>query len=303
MTYSILARDPETGALGVGVQSHAFGVGRVVGWLEPGVGGVATQAFVNVGLGPRGLDLLRAGLPADRTVDALLATDDMPAYRQLAVIDAEGRVASFTGERCVPAAGSRSGDQVVTQGNLLASDEVYESMVDAYASSTGDLAERILAALRAAEDAGGDARGSQSAAIKVVSGQRSDAPWEETLMDLRVEDHVDPIGELARLVALQKAHEHMGSAIGAPGLVLGEFTDASEADVEAALVALEEARVALGDNLEAAFWKGVVLTRAGRGEDAAALFDEIFAVAPRMRLVLDGLGRTGFLDPAVLALG
>jgi hypothetical protein len=203
----------------------------------------------------------------------------------------------------VPAAGSRSGDQVVTQGNLLASDEVYESMVDAYASSTGDLAERILAALRAAEDAGGDARGSQSAAIKVVSGQRSDAPWEETLMDLRVEDHVDPIGELARLVALQKAHEHMGSAIGAPGLVLGEFTDASEADVEAALVALEEARVALGDNLEAAFWKGVVLTRAGRAEAAGALFDEIFAVAPRMRLVLDGLGRTGFLDPAVLARG
>jgi uncharacterized Ntn-hydrolase superfamily protein len=303
MTYSILARDPETGALGVGVQSHAFGVGRVVGWLEPGVGGVATQAFVNVGLGPRGLDLLRAGLPADRTVEALLTTDDMPAYRQVAVIDAQGRVASFTGERCVPAAGSRSGDQVVTQGNLLASDEVYESMVAAYASSTGDLAERILAALRAAEDAGGDARGSQSAAIKVVSGRRSDAPWEETLMDLRVEDHVDPIGELARLVALQKAHEHMGSAIGAPGLVLGEFADASQADVEAALVALEEARVALGDNLEAAFWKGVVLTRAGRGEDAAALFDEIFAMAPRMRLVLDGLGRTGFLDPAVLALG
>jgi uncharacterized Ntn-hydrolase superfamily protein len=301
MTYSILARDPGTGALGVGVQSHAFGVGRVVGWLEPGVGGVATQAFVNVGLGPRGLDLLRAGRPAGQTLEALLATDDMPAYRQLAVIDAEGRVASFTGERCVPAAGSRSGDQVVTQGNLLASDEVYESMVDAYASSTGDLAERILAALRAAEDAGGDARGSQSAAIKVVSGRWSEAPWEETLMDLRVEDHVDPIGELTRLAALQKAHEHMGSAIGAPGLVLGEFADASEADVEAALVALEEARVALGDNLEAAFWKGVVLTRAGRGEDAGALFEEIFAVAPRMRLVLDGLGRTGFLDPAVLA--
>jgi uncharacterized Ntn-hydrolase superfamily protein len=161
LTYSILARDPETGAFGMAVQSHFFGVGRLVGWLEPGLGGVATQAFVNVGLGPKGLELLRSGSDAQTTLDALVAGDEMPEFRQVAVVDATGRVAVFTGDRCVPATGSRQGEQVVAQGNMLVSDAVYESMIDAYEQSTAPFAERLVAALRAAEDHGGDARGSQ----------------------------------------------------------------------------------------------------------------------------------------------
>ncbi len=202
MTYSILARDPETGAIGIACQSHFFGVGRLVGWLEPGVGGVATQAFVNVGLGPQGLDRLRAGQSARATLDALVGDEALAAYRQLAVVDATGEVAGFTGDRCVPGAGYRYGHQVVAHGNMLASDAVYESMVDAYESGTGTFPERLLAALRAAEDAGGDARGSQSAMMRVVSGQRSERPWEETLVDLRVDDHPDPVAELGRLLAV-----------------------------------------------------------------------------------------------------
>jgi uncharacterized Ntn-hydrolase superfamily protein len=303
MTYSILARDPETGAFGVGVQSHAFTVGPVVGWVEPGIGGVATQAFVNVGLGPQGLDLLRDGHSAADTLSALVGGDDQPAIRQVAVVDAQGRVAAHTGDRCIPAAGSRAGDQVIAQGNMLASDEVYRSMIDAYAQSTAAFPERILAALRAAEDHGGDSRGSQSAALRVVSGTRSTTPWKEVLMDLRVDDHRDPIGELSRLVGLDRAYERMNGAWAAPGLLLGEFEAVPERDVETALAALDEAQKAVGGDVEPSFWKGVLLARAGRMEEARSLFAELYTVEPKLRGLVQALGQVGFLDAsAVTAL-
>jgi uncharacterized Ntn-hydrolase superfamily protein len=300
VTYSILARDPETGAFGMAVQSHFFGVGRLVGWLEPGLGGVATQAFVNVGLGPQGLELLRSGSDAQATLDELVAGDEGAALRQVAVVDAAGRVAAWTGDGNVAAAGHRAGDQVVAQGNMLASDAVYESMIDAYTACDAPFPERLLAALRAAEDAGGDARGSQSAAIKVVSGDREDAAW-QTLVDIRVDDHLDPIGEITRLMALHRAYEVLGAAMFTPGVLMGAFEDVSVEELDDTLTAFEEARLALGDNLEAAFWQAVVLARAGRLSESDALFDEVFAAAPHFRVYRDSVARAGFLPTAVTA--
>jgi len=297
VTYSILARDPETGAIGLGVQSHFFGVGRLVGWLEPGLGGVATQAFVNVGLGPRGLELLRGGADARETLDALVAGDDAPGFRQVAVVDAAGLAVAHTGDQNVPAAGSRSGNQVVAQGNMLVSDAVYQSMIDAYEKSDAPFAERLLAALRAAEDAGGDARGSQSSAIKVVSGDAADPAW-QTLVYIRVDDHVDPIGETTRLLALHRAYEVLGAAMFTPGVLMGAFEDVSPEELDATLAALEEARLALGENVEAAFWQAVVLARAGRTEEAEALFEEVFSVAPHFRAYRGSVQRAGLLPAA-----
>jgi len=302
MTYSLLARDPETGAIGVGVQSHFFGVGRLVGWLEPGLGGVATQAFVDVSYGPRGLDQLRSGVSADTTLETLLKSDDLKAYRQVAVVDAEGRVASFTGDRCVPSAGSRKGEHAVAQGNMLASDKVYESMIDAFEACTAPFPERILAALRAAEDAGGDARGSQSAMLRVVSGKRSSAPWEEVLMDVRVDDHLDPIGELTRLVAMHRASDSIGDVLFAPRIMMGAYENVAPKELDAALAALEGARKPLGENQEAAFWKAVLLARAGQVTAAEALFAEVFASAPHLRGYLSSIAEVGFIDMTQLQL-
>lgn len=302
MTYSILARDPETGAIGIGVQSHFFGVGRLVGWLESGLGGVATQAFVNVSYGPQGLDVLRSGASANSTLETLVASDELAGYRQVAVVDSEGRVASFTGDRCVPSAGSRHGEQAVAQGNMLASAAVYESMIDAFEASTAPFPERILAALRAAEDAGGDARGSQSAALRVASGKRSSAPWEEMLMDVRVDDHLDPIAELARLVSLHQAFDAIGEVLFAPRIMIGAFQNVTEAELDSALTALEEARSTLGDNQEAAFWKAVLLARAGQSAAAKSLFVEVFATAPQLRSYLNSIAGVGFLDVTQLKL-
>ena len=302
MTYSLLARDPETGAIGVGVQSHFFGVGRLVGWLESGLGGVATQAFVDVSYGPRGLDLLRSGVPAEAALATLLESDELAAYRQVAVVDAEGRVASFTGDRCVPSAGSRKGAHAVAQGNMLASDEVYQTMIDAFEASTAPFPERILAALRAAEDAGGDARGSQSAMLRVVSGSRSATPWQEVLVDVRVDDHVDPVGELTRLVALHHGFDSIGEVLFAPRIMMGAYEDVSPEALDAALAALEGARAPLGDNQEAAFWKAVLLARAGRTAAAETLFAEVFTSAPHLRGYLGSIAQVGFLDLSRLQL-
>ncbi|MFE3783678.1 DUF1028 domain-containing protein [Amycolatopsis sp. NPDC059090] len=186
MTYSIVARDPVTGWLGVGAQTHFFGVGALLPWAEAGVGAVATQAFVNVDYGPRGLELLRAGVPAPSTVDLLIAEDLDSGYRQLGIVDARGSVGAHTGESCAPHAGSARGHQVTVQGNMLAAPGVCQAALSAFETADGDLADRILAGLRAADSAGGDVRGSQSAALLVVSGRRGPTPWNEVVGALRV---------------------------------------------------------------------------------------------------------------------
>lgn len=204
-TYSIVARDPQTGDMGVAVQSHWFSVGSVVSWAEAGVGAVATQSFVDPAYGPLGLELMRAGKSAPEALAALLAADDQREVRQVGMVDATGGLATHTGTKCIPAAGSRIGSDFVVQANLMDRETVWPAMARAFESTRGDLADRLLAALDAAETEGGDIRGRQSAALLVVKGQASGAPWADRIFDLRVEDHLEPLQELRRLVLVHRA--------------------------------------------------------------------------------------------------
>ncbi|HUZ85879.1 MAG TPA: DUF1028 domain-containing protein [Candidatus Baltobacterales bacterium] len=206
MTYSIVARDPGTGELGVAVQSHYFQVGPVVPWARSGIGAVATQSQVNVSFGPLGLDLLQAGHTAEQALKALLAGDPGAENRQVAIVDAAGNVAAHTGAKCIPAAGHKIGDGFSCQANLMERDTVWDAMCAAYTSTSAPLAERMMAALEAAEAEGGDIRGRQSAAMLVVSGTPTGRSWEERVIDLRVEDAPDPLAELRRLLRLKRAY-------------------------------------------------------------------------------------------------
>src|SRR5687767_6362534 len=208
-TYSIVARDSATGEIGVAVQSHWFSVGTLVPWAEAGVGAVATQSFVDPRYGPLGLELMRLGRSAPEALRALVSSDADSAVRQVAMIDAQGRVAAFTGTRAIRAAGQHTGRQYSVQANLMEKPSVWPAMARAFESARGDLAERLLAALEAAEREGGDIRGRQSAAIVVVSGASSNRPWVDRLVDLRVEDHPQPIAELRRLVTLSRLYRRM----------------------------------------------------------------------------------------------
>jgi uncharacterized Ntn-hydrolase superfamily protein len=203
MTYSIVARDPQTGELGVAVQSHYFSVGPIVAWARPGVGAVATQSIVNVSYGPRGLDLLAEGLSAPQAVQRLTAEDELAQTRQVAIVDAHGVVTAHTGSDCMAFAGDVQGEMVSCQGNIMTTVEVWPAMLQAYSAAEGSLSTRLLAALNAAEAAGGDLRGRQSAAILVVPA--TGEPW-ETVVSLRVEDHPEPLVELARLLHLKEAY-------------------------------------------------------------------------------------------------
>ncbi len=206
-TFSIVARDAESGRIGVAVQSHWFSVGPIVPWAEPGVGAVATQSLVEVSYGPRGLALMRQGLSAPEALEQLLAEDPDREVRQVAMIDARGRVAVHTGKLCIAEAGHITGDQFSAQANLMLNDKVWGAMAEAYGSATGDLTGRLLAALDAAQAVGGDIRGQQSAAILVVDGVKSDSAWAHKVVDLRVEDHPLPLTELRRLVKLNHAYD------------------------------------------------------------------------------------------------
>src|SRR4029077_15530897 len=206
LTYSIVARDKDTGELGVAVQSHYFHVGPVVPWALAGVGAVATQSHVNISFGPLGLEFLKDGYTAQQALNALLAGDDKPDMRQLAIVDAAGNVATHTGPKCIPAAGHRTGDGFSCQANLMENDTVWGAMFDAYTSAQGPLAERMLAALDAAEAEGGDIRGRQSAAMLVVRGNPSGRSWEDRTIDLRVDDSRDPLLELRRLLRIKRAY-------------------------------------------------------------------------------------------------
>jgi uncharacterized Ntn-hydrolase superfamily protein len=289
MTYSMVARDPSTGQLGVAVQSHFFSVGSVVSWAEPGVGAVATQSFAEPAYGPRGLELIRSGRSAAGALGELIDEDPGEASRQVAIIDAAGRVAVHTGGSCVPETGHQVGDQVSAQANMMRRDTVWAAMVDAYSASEGDLATRLMAALRAAEAEGGDIRGRQSAAILVVGGRRSERPWEQRLFDLRVEDHPDPLPELQRLVELRRAYDRLNEA---EELIVS-------GDVQRALESYEQATAAAPDNLEFVFWHGVTLAAAGRIDEARELLDRAYAAGDGWAELLRRLQSVGLIpdDP------
>jgi uncharacterized Ntn-hydrolase superfamily protein len=206
VTYSIVARDKQTGELGVAVQSRAFNTGAVVPWGAPGVGVVATQSYTEMSYGPLGLDLLRGGKSPAEALAELVAADDDSAYRQVAILDAQGRVAVHVGESCIPAAGFAAGDGFSAQANMVDSERVWQAMAEAFEGSEGPLAERLLSALDAAEEAGGDWRGRQAGGILVVGPEGQ--PWKREV-DLRVDDHADPLGELRRLLRLGNAYRAM----------------------------------------------------------------------------------------------
>jgi len=291
-TFSIVARDPESGEMGVAVQSHWFSVGALCPWAEAGVGALATQSFVNVSFGPRGLAMLREGKAAPQALEALIAVDEGQAVRQLAIVDATGQVAAHTGEKCIPAAGHCTGDGFSVQANMMLNDRVWPAMAEAFEGSSGPLAERLVGALQAAQAAGGDIRGQQSAALLVVGPEATDTPWEGRI-DLRVEDHVDPIGELARLLRVQRAYEHMNQ---------GDLA-IERGDVESALVSYRTAEAMFPDNLEMKYWHAVSLVNVGRVEEALPLLREIFQRDSNWRTLTERLPGVDLLDvsPDVLA--
>lgn len=268
-TYSIVAMDSATGQLGVAVQSHWFSVGSVVTWAEPGVGAVATQSFVEPAYGPRALALMRSGVPAPESLAALLRADPDSQVRQVAMIDAAGRVAAHTGSRDIPAAGHHVGALYSVQANLMRNDAVWPAMSRAFETARGDLADRLLAALEAGEAAGGDIRGKQSAALIVVSGDRDARPWQK-LIDIRVEDSPDPLGELRRLLRVARAYQ---AATDGDNYV-------TQGHVDSALVAYGRAATILPDsatNGELAYWQAVTLADLGRVDEAVPLFRRAFA--------------------------
>jgi uncharacterized Ntn-hydrolase superfamily protein len=295
MTYSIVARDPETGALGVGVQSHYFAAGAVVPWAEAGVGAVATQSVADPGYGPRGLALMRDGISASDALARLVADDELEMLRQVAMVDAEGRTGVHTGAGCVQAAGHTGAGPVSAQGNMLLRDGTWDAMLAAFSSSGGDLAERILSALDAAEANGGDVRGRQSAAILVVDGERSEVPWDHVQINLRVDDHPQPLTELRRLVEFSRATSRMTGVFGS-GLLFAPAIDESMHDaLEAALADLGTAQQTLGDNREPTFWQAVLLAKAGRVDDAKARLHEAAATHAQWIDFVERLPAAGIL--------
>ncbi len=283
-TFSIVARDPATGELGVAVQSHWFSVGSVVPWAEAGVGAVATQSFVDPSYGPLGLDLMRAGRAAPEALKGLLSADEGREVRQVAMVDAQGRVAAHTGARAIQAAGHIVGASYSVQANLMLNDRVWPAMSQAFESTQGDLAERMLAALDAAQSVGGDIRGKQSAALIVMTGKPTGHPWADRLFDLRVDDSSEPLKELRRLVRLQRAYNHMNA---------GDLA-VEKKDAEGALREYGAAEKLAPENAEMVYWHAVALVNMGRVEESLPLFRRAFAmdrnwVALTPRLVKPGL--------------
>jgi uncharacterized Ntn-hydrolase superfamily protein len=269
-TYSIVARDAETGQLGVAVQSHWFSVGSLVTWAEAGVGAVATQSFVNPAYGLRGLELMRSGLSAEQALTALVGVDDGEGVRQVAVVDSKGRVAAHTGSKCIEAAGHSTGDGYSVQANMMLNERVVPAMAKAYEGAAGDLADRLLVALEAAQAEGGDIRGRQSAAILIVKGESSGQPWADRVLELRIEDHPEPIVELRRLITVHRAYEHMNK---------GDLA-VEHGDLELAAQEYAKATELLPDNVEVQYWAAVTLATSGHFDKAKPMFANVFVRDP-----------------------
>jgi uncharacterized Ntn-hydrolase superfamily protein len=291
-TYSIVARDPATGELGVAVQSHWFSVGALVPWAEAGVGAVATQSFVEPSYGPLGLEMMRAGRSAPEALRGLLASDPHPEVRQVAMVDAQGRVAAHTGKACIQAAGQQVGTGFSVQANLMANDQVWPAMARAFQAAQGDLADRMLAALEAAQAAGGDIRGQQAAALVVVAGRSSGRPWDDRIFDLRVEYHPAPLAELRRLLSVARAYRHMNA-----GDLAVERKDLPAAEREYGAAAR-----LLPGSAEVIYWHAVALASAGQVDRSLPLFARAFALDPAWRTLTPRLPAAGLLpdDPALL---
>ena len=284
-TYSIVALDEETGQLGVAVQSHWFSVGELVPWVMPGVGAVATQSFVKVDYGPDGLKLMSEGLTAQEALLKLVSEDEGQTVRQVGMVDAAGNVAAHTGADCIQFAGHLTGKGYTVQANLMAKPTVPKAMADAFENATGDLAERMMIALEAAQNEGGDIRGKQSAAMLIATGEPTGVKWKDIKLNLRVEDHPTPLKQLRRLIRIHRAYEHAN---------LGDLY-VEQGNIEAALVEYEKAANYYPENPELPYWTAVSLADVGRLNEALPIFRKVFERAPDLRDLTPRLIQSGLL--------
>lgn len=266
-TFSIIARDPQTGEMAVGVQSHWFSVGTAVPWGEAGVGVVATQSFVNKSYGPKGLELMKQGKTAPEALASLLALDEGREVRQVAMIDVQGNVNAFTGKNCIDHAVHIVGKNFSVQSNMMLNNTVCPAMAKAYEASVGKpLAERVLLALNAAQAAGGDIRGKQSAALLVVAGKSSGQPWNDRLIDLRVDDNELPLAELDRLLRLYRAYEYMDK---------GDLATEKN-DMLGAMIQYGAAMKMFPKNLEMQYWTAITLANNKKMNEAVPMLQKIY---------------------------
>jgi uncharacterized Ntn-hydrolase superfamily protein len=292
-TFSIVARDITTGEMAVGVQSHWFSVGTIVSWGSSGVGVVATQSFVNPAYGPNGLDLMRSGKSAAEALQILVAADRGRDYRQVAFLDGKGSVSAYTGKNCISSASHAIGDNYSVQANMMLNEEVVPAMSKAFVEHARlPLAERVLQVLQAAQAAGGDIRGKQSAALIVVGPDPAEEVWNDKLIDLRVDDHAQPLEELERLLRVHRAYEHMNR---------GDLA-VEHQDMELALQEYGAAEKMFPENLEMKYWKAVALANNGRMEEALPIFRYVFDRDTNWRELTQRLPASGLLSVSAEAL-
>lgn len=282
-TYSIVAIDKKNGQIGVAVQSHWFSVGSLVAWAEPGVGAVATQSFVEPSYGPLGLEMMRSGKSSKLTLQGLLASDPNRDVRQVAMVDINGVATAHTGKLCIDAAGQVTGYGYSCQANMMEKDTVWMAMGFAFENTQGELVDRLMAALEAAEKEGGDIRGRQSAAVLVVKIKPSGAPWNDRIYDLRVEDHPTPLKELKRLINVAKAYNHMNQ---------GDHY-LTKNNTEAALKEYSTAMKIYPGNPEMLFWPAVTMAASGKVDESLPLFKKVFQQDLRWVELLKRLPKVG----------
>ncbi|MCS5615062.1 MAG: DUF1028 domain-containing protein [Candidatus Marinimicrobia bacterium] len=284
-TYSIVALDETTGELGVAVQSHWFSVGFLVPWAKAGVGAVATQSFVKVDYGPDGIQLMESGMKAADALKALTSKDEGEAVRQVGMIDIKGNVAAHTGSRCIKYAGHIVGENYSVQANMMANGTVPKAMAIAFEETKGDLADRMMAALEAAEAEGGDIRGKQSAAMVIVSGEPSGVEWKDTKLNLRIEDHPTPLIELKRLIRVHRAYQHAN---------MGDHYMETE-EIDKALIEYSKAAEYYPENAELPYWSAIALANGGRLEEALPVFQSVFQRNPDLKTMTPRLVKSGLL--------
>ena len=291
-TYSIVARDADSGELGAAVQSHWFSVGSNVIWAEPGIGAVATQSFTDPSYGPLGLQLMRAGKSAEQALTSLLASDVHEDVRQVGMVDHNGTVSNHTGANAITEHCNILGDGFAVQANMMWKPTVCSAMVQAYEAADGDLAERLMIALEAAQGEGGDVRGKQSVALLVVSGDITEPAWGGRLFDLRIEDHAEPLTEMRRLLKMARAY-----------LLMNEGDEhMTNGEVEKAVVAYSGAEALVPDSHEMIFWHAATLAAGGRVDESLPLFRKAFDMWPLWRELVQRLPASGLLpeDPELM---
>ena len=284
-TYSIVAYDEETGELGVAVQSHWFSVGSLVPWAKAGVGAVATQSFVKVEYGPEGLLRMENGESAEEALSGLISEDSSESVRQVAMIDVNGNVAAHTGSKCIYAAGHTIGKNYSVQANLMDKESVWPAMAEAFEGAEGDLAEKMMLALEAAEIEGGDIRGKQSAAMLIVSGNPTGIAWKDIVLDLRVDDHAEPLNELRRLIRIHRAYQHANR---------GDHLLEKDS-IEKALIEYEKASEFYPENPELPYWAAITMASKGNLDKALPIFLDVFKREPRLRTLTPRLVNSGLL--------